>query len=92
MMIVVIKKDATLKEIGGVIKKIEELGLKPHMSEGAEKTIIGVVGDKRRITKETFAMLPGVESTVPILKPFKLASREFKPDKTIVRINGSEIG
>jgi len=92
MMIIVMKKDATLKQIGGVIKKIEELGLKPHMSEGAEKTIIGVVGDKRRITKETFVILPGVESTVPILKPFKLASREFKPDKTIVRFNGTEIG
>ncbi len=92
MMIVVMKKDATLKQIGGVIKKIEELGLKPHMSEGAEKTIIGVVGDKRRISKETFAILPGVESTVRILKPFKLASREFKPEKTIVRLNGTEIG
>ncbi len=92
MMIVLMKRDATLKQIGGIIKKIEALGLKPHMSEGAEKTIIGVVGDKRRISKETFAILPGVESTVPILKPFKLASREFKPEKTIVRFNGTEIG
>jgi 3-deoxy-7-phosphoheptulonate synthase len=92
MMIVLMKRDATLKQIGGIIKKIEELGLKPHMSEGAEKTIIGVVGDKRRISKETFATLPGVESIVRILKPFKLASREFKPEKTIVRFNGTEIG
>ncbi len=92
MMIVVMQKKATLKQIGAVIKKIEELGYRPHMSEGTEKTIIGVVGDERKLPKESLATLSGVESVVPILKPFKLASREFKPDKTIVKLNGSEIG
>jgi 3-deoxy-7-phosphoheptulonate synthase len=62
------------------------------MSEGEEKTIIGVIGDERHVSKETLAVQPGVESVVPILKPFKLASREFKPDKTVVKLNGAEIG
>ena len=60
MMIVVMQKEATLKQIGGVIKKIEELGFRPHMSEGAEKTIIGVIGDKREMSKEALAVLAGV--------------------------------
>jgi 3-deoxy-7-phosphoheptulonate synthase len=92
MMIVVMQKESTLKQIGAVIKKIEDLGFRPHMSEGTEKTIIGVIGDERKLSQETLAVMPGVESVVPILKPFKLASREFKPEKTIVKLNGSEIG
>jgi 3-deoxy-7-phosphoheptulonate synthase len=92
MMIVVMQKEATLKQTGAVIKKIEVLGFRPHMSEGTEKTIIGVIGDERKLSQETLAVMPGVESVVPILKPFKLASREFKPEKTVVKINGTEIG
>jgi len=92
MIIVVMRKDASLKQIGGVIKRIEELGFKPHMSEGADKTIIGVVGDKKKLTEEKLSGMPGVESIVPILKPFKLASREFKPEKTVIRFNETEIG
>lgn len=92
MMIVVMRRDATLKQIGNVIKMIEELGFRPHMSEGEEKTIIGVIGDERKVSKDTLAVQPGVESVVPILKPYKLASREFKPDKTVVKLNGAEIG
>jgi len=92
MMIVVMRRDATLKQIGSVIKTIEKLGFRPHMSEGEEKTIIGVIGDERKVSKDTLAVQPGVESVVPILKPYKLASREFKPDKTVVKLNGAEVG
>ncbi len=92
MMIVVMQKEATLKQTGAVIKKIEDLGFRPHMSEGTEKTIIGVIGDERKLSQDALAVMPGVESVVPILKPFKLASREFKPEKTVVKINGTEIG
>ncbi len=92
MMIVVMKKTATVKETAGVIRHIEELGLKPHISQGDEKTVIGAVGDERTIDKERLLGLEGVEAVIPILKPYKLASREFKPESTIVSLNGTKIG
>ncbi len=92
MMIVVMQQKATAKQVGGVIKKIEELGFKPHLSQGEEKTIIGLVGSDRRIDPQLLTILPGVEQVVPILRPFKLASREFKPKDSVVNINGLKIG
>lgn len=92
MMIVVLKKGSSIKELAGVIKHIEALGLKPHISEGEEKTIVGAVGDERLINREKLQTLPGVEAVIPILKPYKLASREFKPDPTLVSVNGTKIG
>src|SRR5574341_731714 len=92
MMIVVMQQKATAKQVGGVIKKIEELGFKPHLSEGEEKTIIGLVGSDRHIDPQVFTILPGVEQVIPILRPFKLASREFKPKDSIININGLKIG
>ncbi len=92
MMIVVMKKTATVKETAGVIRHIEELGLKPHISQGDEKTVIGAVGDERTIDKERLLGLEGVEAVIPILKPYKLASREFKPESTVVSLNGTKIG
>jgi 3-deoxy-7-phosphoheptulonate synthase len=92
MMIIVLKKSATVKTIAGVVKHIEDLGLKPHISEGEEKTIVGVVGDERKLDREKFLQIEGVEEAIPILKPYKLASREFRPDPTLVGVNGSRIG
>jgi len=92
MMIVVMQLKATAKQVGGVIKKIEELGFKPHMSEGEEKTIVGLVGSDRHVDPQVFTTLPGVEQVIPILRPFKLASREFKPKDSVININGLKIG
>ncbi|HVP07315.1 MAG TPA: 3-deoxy-7-phosphoheptulonate synthase [Candidatus Acidoferrum sp.] len=92
MMIVVLKKGASVKAMAGVIKYIESLGLKPHISEGEEKTIIGAMGDKRSLDGEKILSLEGVEAVIPILKPYKLASREFKPESTVIGINGTRIG
>lgn len=92
MMIVVMQARATAKQIGEVIRKIEELGFKPHLSRGEEKTIIGVVGNERKIEPSLFTVLSGVEAVIPILKPYKLASREFKSEDTIVSVNGVKIG
>jgi 3-deoxy-7-phosphoheptulonate synthase len=91
-MIIVMKTDSNLKETGNVLKKIELLGFKPHLSTGARKTIIGVVGNGKKIDPEVFLVLPGVESVVPILHPFKLASREFKNESSIIHVNGVSIG
>lgn len=92
MMIVVMKYNATAKQIGGVIKKIEELGFKPHMSTGEKKTIVGMVGNGKKVDPDLFMALDGVDSVVPVLKPFKLASKEFKSEPTIIDVNGFQIG
>jgi len=92
MMIVVLKKSASVKDMAGVIKHIEELGLKPHISEGEEKTIIGAMGNERMIDREKLLGLAGVEAVIPILKPYKLASREFKSESTAVSVNGCKVG
>jgi 3-deoxy-7-phosphoheptulonate synthase len=92
MMIVVMQAKASAKQVGEVIRKIEELGFKPHLSRGEEKTIIGVVGNERKVEPAVFTSISGVESVIPILKPYKLASREFKADDTVVAVNGVKIG
>ncbi len=91
-MIVIMKSDSTVKNTSDVIKKIQELGFKPHLSKGEKKTIIGMVGNGKKVDPETFKVLPGVENVVPILQPFKLAGREFKKEPTIVTIKGIRIG
>jgi len=92
MMIVVMKTDSTVKNTGDVIRKIEELGFKPHLSKGEKKTIIGMVGNGKKADPQVFMVMPGVENVVPILRPFKLAGREFKDRDTIVAANGTSVG
>jgi 3-deoxy-7-phosphoheptulonate synthase len=91
-MIIVMKARATENEINAVALKIESLGLKPHLSKGVERTIIGAIGDERLIKQEQFEVFPGVENVIPILKPYKLVSREFKPESSIIDVNGVKIG
>lgn len=91
-MIVVMKKNATAKQKGAVIAKIQSDGFKPHISEGAQKTIIGVIGNGTVIDKRKYARMEGVDNVIPILKPYKLASREFRDEPTLVSVNGLKIG
>jgi 3-deoxy-7-phosphoheptulonate synthase len=92
-MVIVIKKNATKSQIEDVIKWVESVGYRAHPSRGVERTIIGVVGDDRdKAQLKSAEYLPGVEKIVPILKPYKLASREAKEGNTIVRIDDLEIG
>ncbi len=86
-MILVLKKDASEEEFNSIVKRIEDLKLKPHISHGKERTIIGIVGDSRTKESERWEELSGVEEVIRILKPFKLASREFKKENSIVKIN-----
>jgi len=86
-MIVVMKMGVSEEEIEGVVARIRELGFAPHLSRGEERTIIGVVGDDRRFAEEgMFEALPGVAECVRILKPFKLASRDFVAGRTVVKV------
>jgi 3-deoxy-7-phosphoheptulonate synthase len=91
-MIVVMKTGATSAQIDNVIARIEQFGCRAHVSQGVEHTIIGIIGNDRPIDREQLERMDGVERTVPILRPFKLASREFHPQDTRVEVNGLTIG
>jgi 3-deoxy-7-phosphoheptulonate synthase len=92
-MILVLRKNIPEKEFNAIINRIEELKLKPHISRGEERTIVGIVGDSRTKELERWEELPGVEEVIRILKPFKLASREFKKENSVIKIkDGVEIG
>ncbi len=91
-MIIVLRPDATKKQIDHIIKKVKALGLKPMISKGVERTIIGVIGEEDILRVQPIEIYPGVEKVMPILKPYKLVSREFKPESTIINVEGLEVG
>jgi len=92
-MIIVMKGTATEENLQHVIHTIEELGYQSHVIRGTQRSVIGAVGDERgKARLQSLEAMEGVESVVPILQPFKLASREFKPTKTVVRVRDVEIG
>jgi 3-deoxy-7-phosphoheptulonate synthase len=93
-MIVVMEPHATRERVDAVVKKIQEAGLGTHLSEGVERTIIGVVGDShtKELLRQSLEATPGVERVVPILQPFKLVSREFKPENAVVEVSGVRFG
>lgn len=92
-MIIVMKSNATEQEIQQVTSRIKELGYEIHLSQGTERTVIGAVGDERdKHMLEPLITLPGVENVVRILKPFKLASREGRPEPSVVSVNGVRFG
>ena len=92
-MVIIMKKSATEGQIESVIGWIESVGYRAHPSQGVERTIIGVVGDDRgKAQLKSAEHLSGVEKVMPILKPYKLASREAREGNTVVRIGDLEIG
>jgi len=91
-MIVVMKVGSSDKDITGVIKRIESAGLKTHVSQGVERTIIGVVGQIFPELQDTLEMLQGVDEVIRVSKPYKLSSREFHPLDTTVKVDGVTIG
>ncbi len=91
-MIVVLKAKATKKDIDLVVQKIKKMGLKPHISRGIERTIVGAIGDESLLKADQLKAMPVVEKVLPILKPYKLVSREFKKEDTIIKVRGVKIG
>ena len=92
-MIIILEMKATEQDLNRVVNRVQELGLRVHLSKGTERTIIGVIGDERKMDIQSLEALPGVERVVRVLRPFKLASREFKPDDTLVRVSDDvEVG
>ncbi len=91
-MIIVMKPHVTDADLDNVVKHIEAFGLKAHPIRGTERTVVGVIGDERPINREQLLLLPQVEEVIPILKPYKLASREFRQSDTVVEAGGVPIG
>ena len=91
-MIVVLKPGLPQDGVQRVVERIESFGLRAHISEGKERTIIGAIGDERLLVDQTLESFPGVEKVLPILKPYKLVSREFQKADTIIHVNGLRIG
>jgi 3-deoxy-7-phosphoheptulonate synthase len=85
-MIIVVRPHSTPEQIAHILERIQELGYKPHVSQGEQRTIIGVIGDENKLQSEPLAAIPGVEQVLPILKPFKLASRELRAEDTVVEV------
>lgn len=91
-MIIVMKPGSNEVEILEVSKVLESLGLGVHISKGTERTIIGVIGDKRVLSDVPLELMPGVDKLVPIIETYKLAGRTFKPEPSVVEVNGIKIG
>ncbi len=92
-MIVVMKAGATEDEVGAVIGRIKELGFTAHVSQGVERCVIGCIGDERTKPRlQSLEAMAGVENIVPILKPYKLASKQVKMARTVLNVDGVQIG
>ncbi len=91
-MMIIMATEASTDQIASVVARVEAEGLHAHLSQGTERTIIGVVGDIRWVNREQFLLMPGVNSIVPISKPYKLTSREFIPQDSVFPIDGVSIG
>ena len=91
-MIVNMSEKATEQEINHIIERIREAGYQPHITRGTERTIVAAVGSGRRHEIEALQVAPGVDNVVAIAQPFKLVSRQVKPERSIVKIDGISIG
>jgi 3-deoxy-7-phosphoheptulonate synthase len=91
-MIVVMSHRASDSDIEAVLVRLEKIGFQIHLSRGVERTIIGAIGDRAAVGEISLEAMPGVEKVVPILQPYKLASRTFQEDNTVVRVGNLEIG
>src|SRR3989339_1922887 len=96
-MIIVLRPETTEKEIEHIVERVTKLGLKPHVSKGTERTIIGVIGPEDILRSTPLEAFPGVERVMPVLAPYKLVSREFRKEDSLidlgkgVRIGGKEL-
>lgn len=91
-MIIVMERNALLEHLQVVTERLQDKGFKVHLSQGVERTIIGAIGDKTPALIELFETMPGVEKVVPIMQPFKMASREFQAEPSIIKVGNTEIG
>ncbi|MDO8662570.1 MAG: 3-deoxy-7-phosphoheptulonate synthase [Candidatus Omnitrophota bacterium] len=92
-MIIVLRPEATEAQVNHIIEKVKKLGLTPHVSKGTERTIIGVIGPEDILRVTPLEVFPGVERVMPVLAPYKLVSREFKAEDSIIELGkGVNVG
>jgi 3-deoxy-7-phosphoheptulonate synthase len=91
-MMIIMRTDATPEQIAHVVERVEHAGLRAHLSTGEERTVIGAIGDGRPVDRDQYLLLPGVDRVLPISRPYKLTSREFRPEDSLVAINGLKFG
>jgi len=91
-MVIVMRPSATEKQISDVSNLLLSLDLKPHISKGEERVVIGVIGDKKKLKDKNVELMEGVEKVIPIVESYKLASRTFNPISTIVDVDGVQVG
>jgi len=91
-MIIVLRRGATEEDVRQIEEAIKANGLTAHISRGVERTIIGAIGDERKIDPESFEGLPVVEKVLRILSPFRLVSREFQKEDTVINVRGKTVG
>jgi 3-deoxy-7-phosphoheptulonate synthase len=91
-MLILMKRDATRQQVETVCDRVREIGFVPHEIPGSMRTAIGITGNNGAISSEHFLHLNGVAECVPVSKPYKLVSREVKPDNTVVDVRGAAIG
>ncbi|MBS60112.1 MAG: 3-deoxy-7-phosphoheptulonate synthase [Anaerolineaceae bacterium] len=91
-MIIIMRAGATQIQIDNVVKRIEKDGFVAHLSDGSERTIIGLIGDDRPIDRRTYEVMEGVEKSVQVLQPFKLVSRDLQDRDSIVKVGEVEFG
>jgi 3-deoxy-7-phosphoheptulonate synthase len=91
-MMIIMKPNATPKQVDQVIERVKSLGLSAHLSQGVETTIIGAIGETHDLPTDHFEVLEGVEAVQRITQPFKLASRQFHPDPSVFPLDGFAVG
>jgi len=91
-MVIVMKAGATEEQIQHVVDRLHQFGLREHISRGEERTLIGAIGDERVLRSIPLEAVPGVEKVMAVLAPYKLASREFQSEDTVINVNGVEVG
>lgn len=91
-MIIVLKPGATEEQLQHLVEVIRQAGLQAHVSQGTERTIVGAIGDEEKIRAIPFTAIEGVENAVPILKPYKLASRSFRSERSVMLVGDVPVG
>ena len=91
-MMIIMKANATPQQVEAVIEQVKAVGLNVHLSQGVEATIIGAIGETHSIPLERFEGLDGVETVQRITKPYKLTSRQFHPEDSIISLDGFNVG